>query len=84
MREFLIVMRRFITPYKKYLVMTVVFNLLSAVMNIFSFATLIPILQILFQTGDTERATQLLDWGSGDFKDVLSNNTNYYRLFLDR
>ena len=78
MREFLIVMRRFITPYKKYLVMTVVFNLLSAVMNIFSFATLIPILQILFQTGDTERATQLLDWGSGDFKDVLSNNTNYY------
>ena len=78
MREFLIVMRRFITPYKKYLVMTVVFNLLSAVMNIFSFATLIPILQILFQTGDTERATQLLDWGSGDFKDVLSNNTSYY------
>lgn len=77
MREFIKVMRRFIPPYKNYLLMTIVFNLLSAMMNIFSFATLIPILQILFQTGDTERATALMPWGSGDFKDVLSNNANY-------
>ena len=77
MREFIKVMRRFIPPYKNYLLMTIVFNLLSAMMNIFSFATLIPILQILFQTWDTERATALMPWGSGDFKDVLSNNANY-------
>ena len=77
MREFIKVMRRFIPPYKNYLLMTIVFNLLSAMMNIFSFATLIPLLQILFQTGDTERATALMPWGSGDFKDVLSNNANY-------
>ena len=57
MKEFFMMMRRFVPPYKRYLVMTIVFNLLSAVMNIFSFATLIPILQILFQTGETERAT---------------------------
>ena len=57
MKEFLNVLRRFVPPYKKYLVLSVLFNLLSAVLNIFSFAALIPILQILFQTGDAEAAT---------------------------
>lgn len=47
MKEFLQILRRFIPPYKKYLALTVVFNILSAVLNIFSFAALIPILQIL-------------------------------------
>ena len=78
MKEFFMMMRRFVPPYKRYLVMTIVFNLLSAVMNIFSFATLIPILQILFQTGETERATAPMAWGSGDAKEVLTNNANYY------
>ena len=48
MKEFFLLMRRFVPPYRRYLFMTVLFNLLSAIMNIFSFATLIPILQILF------------------------------------
>lgn len=43
MKEFLQILRRFIPPYKKYLALTVVFNILSAVLNIFSFAALIPI-----------------------------------------
>ena len=59
MKEFLQVLRRFVPPYKKYLVLSVIFNILSAVLNIFSFAALIPILQILFQTGDAEEATCL-------------------------
>ena len=62
MKEFMQVLRRFVPPYKKYLVLSVVFNILSAVLNIFSFATLIPMLNILFKTGDADSATELMAW----------------------
>ena len=78
MREFLQVLRRFVPPYKKYLVASVVFNILSALLNIFSFAALIPILQILFQTGDAEAATTWLSWDWGNVQGVLMNNLNYF------
>ena len=78
MKEFLNVLRRFVPPYKKYLVLSVVFNILSAVLNIFSFAALIPILQILFQTSDAESATSLMAWDWGNLQTVLMNNMNYY------
>ncbi len=78
MKEFLNVLRRFVPPYKKYLVLSVVFNILSAVLNIFSFAALIPILQILFQTSDAETATSLMDWDWANIQAVLMNNMNYY------
>ena len=65
-------------PYKKYLVWSVVFNILSAILNIFSFAALIPILQILFQTGDAEAATSLMEWDWGNVQAVLMNNLNYF------
>ena len=78
MKEFLQVLRRFVPPYKKYLVLSVVFNILSAVLNIFSFAALIPILQILFQTGDAEAATTLMPWDWGNVQEVLMNNLNYH------
>ncbi|MBQ9668986.1 MAG: ABC transporter ATP-binding protein [Prevotella sp.] len=77
MKEFLRVLRRFVPPYKKYLVLSIVFNLLSAVLNIFSFAALIPILQILFQTGDAEAATSMMAWDWGNIQGVLMNNLNY-------
>ena len=77
MKEFLQVLRRFVPPYKKYLVLSVVFNILSAVLNIFSFAALIPILQILFQTDDAEAATELMAWDWGNAQAVLMNNLNY-------
>ena len=73
MKEFLQVLRRFVPPYKKYLV----FNILSAVLNIFSFAALIPILQILFQTDDAEAATELMAWDWSNVQAVLMNNLNY-------
>ncbi len=76
MKEFLQVLRRFVPPYKKYLALSVLFNILSAVLNIFSFATLIPLLQILFKTGDTQTATALMPWALD--KEVLMNNMNYY------
>ena len=65
-------------PYKKYLALSVFFNILSAVLNIFSFAALIPILQILFQTGDAETATHVMAWDWSDVQGVLMNNLNYY------
>ena len=78
MKEFLNVLRRFVPPYKKYLVMSVVFSILSAVLNIFSFAALIPILQILFQTSDAEAATSYMAWDWGNIQEVLMNNMNCY------
>ena len=78
MKEFFKVLLRFVPPYRKYLVATVLFNILSAVLNIFSFATLIPILTILFRTEENLMATDLMPWDSGNVKEVLSNNANYY------
>ena len=78
MKEFLNILRRFVPPYKKYLILSIVFNILSAILNIFSFAALIPILQILFQTSDAETATSLMAWDWSDIQTVLMNNMNYY------
>ena len=78
MKEFLQVLKRFLPPYKKYLALTIVFNMLSALLNIFSFAALIPILQILFRTEGTGTATQLMPWSFDNLKDVISNNADYY------
>ncbi|MCR5471025.1 ATP-binding cassette, subfamily B, MsbA [Xylanibacter ruminicola] len=78
MKEFINVLRRFVPPYKKHLILSVIFNILSAVLNIFSFAALIPILQILFQTGDAEAATGYMAWDWGNVQTVLMNNMNYY------
>lgn len=78
MKEFLQVLRRFVTPYKKYVALSIVFNILSALLNIFSFAALIPILHILFQTGDAKTATSLMAWDWSNIQEVLMNNLNYY------
>lgn len=76
MKEFLIVLRRFLPPYKKCLFFSVFFNVLSALLNIFSFAALIPILQILFQVDGGLRTNELLPWALS--KEVLQNNLSYY------
>lgn len=78
MRAFINVLRRFIPPYTHYIWLTVTFNILSAVLNIFSFMAIVPILQILFQTEGTATATELMEWGSAPVKDVLSNNVDFY------
>ena len=80
MKEFFQVLRRFVPPYKKYLGLSILFNILSAVLNIFSFATLIPILQILFQVDGGIRANDLMVWNGdwGTLKEVATNNMYYY------
>ena len=65
-------------PYKKFVALSIVFNLLSALLNIFSFAALIPILQILFKTGDNVEVKELMTWDSGSLQEVAINNIYYY------
>ena len=79
MKEFIQVLKRFVPPYKKYLVLTVLFNILSAVLNIFSFMAIIPILNILFQTEGAMEPVAWIPWSKmtlGNISDVLSNNAN--------
>lgn len=80
MKEFLQVLRRFVPPYKKYLGLSILFNVLSAILNIFSFAALIPILQILFQVDGGIRANDYMTWDGdwGTIKEVATNNLYYY------
>lgn len=78
MKEFLKVLKRFVPPYKKYLVLSVVFNILSAVLNIFSFAAIIPLLQIIFKTNDTAVATGYMEWQWDGITEIAMNNLNYF------
>ena len=78
MKEFFSMMRRFVWPYKKYVGWSIILNILSAVSNIFSFTLLIPILDILFQTGVNNKVYEYMEWGSAGLKDVAVNNFYYY------
>lgn len=60
MKDFIRILRRFVPPYKTFLVSNVFFNILSAILNLFSFALIIPILNILFSTDDT--IYHFIDW----------------------
>lgn len=76
MKEFFQMMRRFVSPYKKYLGWAVLLNLLSAVFNIFSFTLLIPILQILFKID--QRIYNFIPWDSDmGIKEIAINNFYY-------
>lgn len=80
MKEFLQILRRFVPPYKKYLGLSILFNILSAVLNIFSFAALMPILQILFKVDGGIRVNEYMHWNGdwGSIKEVATNNLYYY------
>ncbi|MCD8291175.1 MAG: ABC transporter ATP-binding protein, partial [Prevotella sp.] len=77
MKEFMQILFRFLPPYKKYMVLTVVFNILSAVLNVFSFMAVIPILQILFKTEENAQKLEYMEWGSAGFDKVAVNNAYY-------
>ncbi len=78
MKDFLILMRRYVAPYKGYLIGSLIFNLLSAVLNVFSFMALIPMLQLLFGIDSTKY--QFIPWDAVglSFKDICINNLYYY------
>ena len=76
MKEFLKILRRFVPPYKKYLFLNIFFNLLTAFLTLFSFAIIIPILEMLFKIREATYA--FMPWDSGSLKDVVINNFYYY------
>ena len=78
MKEFIQILRRFVPPYKRYLILHVVFNLLSAILNIFSFALIVPILQILFKMN--EATYSFIPWDSTNVSldDIAINNFYYH------
>jgi len=76
MKGFWQLLRRFIPPYKKYLVLNVVFNLLAALLTLFSFMLIIPILQMLF--GLNTETYSFMPWNSGSIAAVAENNFYYY------
>ena len=75
MKAFWRVLKRFATPYRKYLGGSLILNLLSAVFNIFSFALLIPILNILFKMDQT--VYEYMPWEGMPTKEQLMNNFYY-------
>lgn len=77
MKEFFKIMRRYVAPYKGYLAASLLFNLLSAVLNVFSFASLIPMLNLLFKLDTT--TYHFIDWDTAGMnaKDILVNNMYY-------
>lgn len=80
MKEFFKVLKRYIPPYKKYLVMSFIFTFVSAVLNVFSFVIIIPILEILFKMRESVKA-EFIPWGQmsiENLQEVVMNNCNYY------
>lgn len=78
MKEFFQLLRRFVPPYKKFLVGALFLNLLSAILNIFSFTLIIPILQILFKMDTKVYEYMPWDTAGAAMKDVVINNFYYY------
>ena len=80
MKEFFKVIKRFVPPYKRSLILSLIFTLISAILNVFSFMVIIPILQVLFKINDTSGVV-FVDWSMMDasnMKEVLVNNATWY------
>lgn len=78
--DFIKLLKRFIPPYKKEVALNILFNLLSTLFSLVSFAAIIPILQILFGLSEDYTAYQLIDWSqkSSDIVAALKNNLFYW------
>lgn len=77
MKEFFQILRRFVPPYKKFLILNILSNVLSAILNIFSFSLIIPILQILFKLSD--QVYKFIPWDADmSTKKIALNNFYYY------
>ncbi len=76
MKEFFKILIRFVPPYKKFLFFNIFFNILAAFLTLFSFALIIPILEMLFKIN--QATYSFMPWGSGSLKDVAINNFYHY------
>lgn len=76
MKDFWNLLRRFVPPYKKYLALNILFNILAAILTLFSFALIVPILEMLF--GISEGHYEYMSMGAAGIKEVAVNNFYYY------
>ena len=76
MKEFISILRRFVPPYKHYLALNIFFNILASLLTLFSFATIMPILEMLFKTGNVGEYSYM-EWDLSNIKDVAINNFYY-------
>ncbi|MDE6542034.1 MAG: ABC transporter ATP-binding protein/permease [Muribaculaceae bacterium] len=76
MKDFWSLLRRFVPPYKKYLALNILFNILAAVLTLFSFALIVPILEMLF--GITEGHYEYMAIGDAGIKEVVVNDFYYF------
>lgn len=76
MKELISFLKRYAGPYKKDIILSILFNFLTAFFTLFSFAFIIPILQMLFGM-DTQEYVYM-EMGSASLKDVIVNNFYYY------
>lgn len=76
MKDFYLVLKRFLPPYKKYMVLNVVFNMLAAFLTLFSFALIIPILEMLFQINSAHYELMPMSWDN--LRESAMNNFYYY------
>lgn len=77
MKDFWNILLRFVPPYKKYLFLNILFNVLAAVLTLFSFMLVIPILEMLFKVREDVYGYMTLDSGHS-LKEVAMNNFYYY------
>ena len=82
MKGILLILKRFLPPYKKYVALSFVFNMLSAVLNVFSMATIIPILQVLFKVSN--KVYDFIPWSTEGISkvDIAMNNGGWYMTHL--
>lgn len=78
MKGIIVVLKRFMPPYKKYVVLSFIFNIITAILNVFSMGTIIPILQVLFKVNS--KTYDFIAWGTkGESAiDIFFNNANWY------
>ena len=82
MKGIALILKRFLPPYKRYVGLSFFFNMMTAILNVFSMATIIPILQVLFEVSD--KVYTFIPWESKDFTlvDIALNNGGYYMTYM--
>ena len=82
MKDFFLLLKRLVPPYKKYLGLNIVMNILTSILNLFSFTLIIPILNLLFKVNKTDYVYMPFDFSSGgswsNLKEIVVNNFNWY------
>jgi len=80
MFKFVTLLKRFIPPYKKYVLLALLFNLLTLVFSLFSFAAVIPVLKLLFKIEQKLNVYKAWNWNNSfkDITDAIQNNFSFH------